>query len=172
MNREDKLKIIDELAQKINDSNHFYLTDISALDAETTSMIRRKCFERNIELVVVKNTLLRKALERSGEKYEGLFGTLAGPVSVMFCQENNVPGKLIQELRKKMEKPILKGAFVEESIYIGDDQLNAVANVKSKDELVGEIIGLLQSPVRTVISQLQSGGNILSGVCKTLSERE
>lgn len=172
MNREDKLRIIDELAQKINDTAHFYLTDISGLNAEDTSYIRRKCFEKGIELVVVKNTLLGKAFKKFDGRYDGLKSVLAGSTSIMFCQENSVPGKLIKELRNKFDKPVLKGAYVEESIYIGDNQLDALANIKSKEDLIGEIIGLLQSPIRNVISSLQSGGHTIAGVVKTLSERE
>jgi large subunit ribosomal protein L10 len=156
----------------IKGSNHFYLTDISDLNATDTSDLRRKCFEKNIELVVVKNTLLQKALEHAGEeRYAELFTTLKGSTSVMFTETGNVPGKLIKEFRKKHKKPILKGAFVEESIYIGDNQIDALANIKSKEELIGDIILILQSPMKNVISSLNSGKHILAGLVKTLSEK-
>lgn len=171
MKREDKAVIINELAQKLKEASHFYLTDISDLNAEASSMLRRKCFEKDIELVVVKNTLLRKAMEQTGTDYSEMFEVLKGATSVMFTDTANVPGKMIQELRKKSDKPILKAAYVEESVYIGDNQLNALANVKSKNELIGDVIGLLQAPAKNVISALQSGGSTLSGVLKTLSEK-
>jgi large subunit ribosomal protein L10 len=171
MKREDKAVIINELAQKLKESSHFYLTDISELNAEASSLLRRKCFEKEIELVVVKNTLLRKAMEQTGTDYSEMFEVLKGATSIMFTEMANVPGKLIQELRKKSDKPILKAAYVEESVYIGDNQLSALANVKTKNELIGDVIGLLQSPAQNVISALQSGGTTLSGVLKTLSEK-
>jgi large subunit ribosomal protein L10 len=171
MKREDKAVVINELAQKLKEASHFYLTDISDLNAEASSMLRRKCFEKDIELVVVKNTLLRKAMEQTGTDYSEMFEVLKGATSIMFTDMANVPGKMIQELRKKSDKPILKAAYVEESVYIGDNQLNALANVKTKNELIGDVIGLLQSPAKNVISALQSGGSTLSGVLKTLSEK-
>jgi len=171
MKREDKAVVINELAQKLKEASHFYLTDISDLNAEQSSLLRRKCFEKEIELVVVKNTLLRKAMEQTGTDYSEMFEVLKGATSVMFTDTANVPGKMIQELRKKSDKPILKAAYVEESVYIGDNQLNALANIKSKYELIGDVIGLLQSPAQNVISALQSGGTTLSGVLKTLSEK-
>ncbi len=171
MKREDKAVVINELAQKLKEASHFYLTDISDLNAEQSSLLRRKCFEKEIELVVVKNTLLRKAMEQTGTDYSEMFEVLKGATSVMFTEMANVPGKMIQELRKKSDKPILKAAYVEESVYIGDNQLNALANIKTKNELIGDVIGLLQSPAQNVISALQSGGTTLSGVLKTLSEK-
>jgi large subunit ribosomal protein L10 len=142
------------------------------LNAETTSKLRRACFDRDIKLVVVKNTLLKKAFEKFEGKYEGLYGALKESTSIMITEVNNVPAKLIKEFRKKSPKPLLKAAYVEESIYVGDDQLDALSNIKSKEELVGDIILLLQSPARNVISGLQSGGNKLAGIVKTLSEKE
>jgi large subunit ribosomal protein L10 len=121
MRREEKDVIIEDLAQKLNDSKHFYLTDISELNAEETSNLRRKCFEKEISLLVVKNTLLRKAMEKSEGEYDGLYDVLKDSTSIMFCETGNKPAKLIKEIRKTMEKPLLKAAFVEESIYIGDD---------------------------------------------------
>lgn len=172
MTREEKNQVIDSLAQQITDSKHFYLTDIEALNAEDTSSLRRKCFEKDIKLVVVKNTLFKKALEKCEGDYAELYDTLKTNTSVMFTETGNTPAKLIKEFRKGGEKPLLKGAFVEESIYIGDDQLDALSSIKSKDELLGDLIGLLQSPAKNVLSALQSGGGTLAGIVKTLSEKE
>jgi large subunit ribosomal protein L10 len=172
MKSSEKATIIDSLVEQINSSNHFYLADISDLNAADTSDLRRKCFKQDVKLVVVKNTLLRKALEKSEKDTEELYEILKGNTSVMFTENANVPAKLIKEFRKNRKKPLLKGAYVEESIYIGDDQLDALIAVKTKNELIGDVIALLQSPVQTVLSQLQSGGNILHGVLKTLEEKK
>ena len=172
MKREDKNRIIDNLADTISNAKHFYLTDISALDAETTSKLRRACFEKQISLVVVKNTLLKKALQRFDGKYDDLYDALENSTSVMFTEVNNSPAKLIKEFRKSYPKPLLKAAFVEESIYIGDNQLDALSGIKSKEELIGDLVLLLQSPARNVLSALQSGGGKLAGIVKTLSEKE
>lgn len=172
MNRDDKNRIIDSLTESISNAKHFYLADISDLNAETTSKLRRACNEKEIRLVVVKNTLLKKALEKFDGKYEGLYGALKESTSIMITDINNSPAKLIKEFRKKNKKPILKAAYVEESIYVGDDQLDALSGIKSKEELIGDLILLLQSPARNVISGLQSGGNKLAGIVKTLSEKE
>lgn len=171
MKKEEKEEIIENLVQQIKNLKHFYLTDISTLNAAMTSKLRRKCFENNIELVVVKNTLFKKALERTGGKYDELYDVLSNSTSVMFTEVGTVPARMIQEFRKTQERPILKAAYVEECVYIGDEQLNTLATLKTKEELVGDIIGLLQSPANNVISALQSGKNILAGVVKTLSER-
>jgi large subunit ribosomal protein L10 len=172
MNRDEKNRIIDNLTDSIGNAKHFYLTDISNLNAEVTSKLRRTCFEKDITLVVVKNTLLKKALERFEGKFEGLYGALKESSAIMITDINNSPAKLIKEFRKKNKKPLLKAAYVEESIYIGDDQLDALSGIKSKEELIGDLILLLQSPARNVISGLQSGGNKLAGIVKTLSEKE
>ncbi len=172
MNKDEKNRIIDSLTDTLSNARHFYLTDISDLNAETTSKLRRACFEKNVKLVVVKNTLLKKAMQKFSGKYDGLFSALIESTSIMITDKNNVPAKLIKEFRKTNAKPILKAAYVEESIYIGDDQLDALSGIKSKEELIGEIILLLQSPARNVISGLQSGGNKLAGIVKTLSEKE
>ena len=172
MNREEKLNIIEDLTAKLADNSIIYLTDISGLDAETTSNLRRACFKANIKLTVVKNTLLEKAMEASDKDFEDLSAVLKGNTSLMFSEVGNAPAKVIKDFRKKFEKPILKGAFIEEAIYIGDDQIDALVSIKSKEELIGDIIGLLQSPAKRVISALQSGGGKLSGILKTLSERE
>lgn len=172
MKPEEKNVIIESLKEKINEYNHFYLADISELNAEDTSSIRRKCFENGINLIVAKNTLLKLAMEKAEGEYGELYELLKGSTSIMLTNEANVPGKMIKEFRKDHEKPILKGAFVDGSFYIGDEQLNALATLKSKEELIGDIILLLQSPAKNVVSALQSGGTILAGVVKTLSERE
>jgi large subunit ribosomal protein L10 len=172
MRKEEKQQIVDSIAQQIRENNHFYLTDISGMDAEGTSLLRRKCFEKDVELVVVKNTLLKRALEQVEGDYSELYDVLKGSTSVMFTETGNVPAKLIKDFRTKNDKPILKGAYVEESVYTGDDQIDALATIKSKEELIGDIISLLQSPVKNVMSALQSGGNTITGVLKTLSEKE
>lgn len=172
MNREEKLNIIEDLTAKLADNSIIYLTDISGLDAEATSNLRRACFKANIKLTVVKNTLLEKAMEASDKNFEDLSAVLKGNTSLMFSEVGNAPAKVIKDFRKKNEKPILKGAFIEEAIYIGDEQIDALVSIKSKEELIGDIIGLLQSPAKRVISALQSGGGKLSGILKTLSERE
>ncbi len=172
MKREQKIQIIDSLTEEINASNHLYLIDISEMDAVRTSALRRACFEKEVKLLVVKNTLLRIALEKADGEFEGLNVSLKGATSLMLTETGNVPAKLIKEFRKGHDKPILKAAYVEESIYIGDNELEALCTIKSKEELIGDVIALLQSPIKTVISSLESGKNILAGVVKTLSERE
>ena len=171
MKREEKDTIIESLVQQIQSKKHFYLTDIASLNAEKTSKLRRKCFENKIELVVVKNTLLKKALEKMDGNYEELYGVLTNSTSLMLSETGNAPAKLIKEFRSSNDKPILKAAYVEECVYVGDSQLEALVSLKSRDELIGDIIGLLQSPAKNVVSALQSGKNTLAGVVKTLSER-
>ena len=171
MKREEKDIIVNNLVDQLKDSPHFYLTDTSELDAAATSLLRRKCFESKIKMMVVKNTLLKRALEQTDYQIDELYSTLKGTTAIMFTETGNGPAKLIKEFRKKFEKPLIKAAYVEESVYIGDDQLENLVNVKSKEELIGDLIGLLQSPMKTVISQLKSGSNILAGVVKTLSEK-
>jgi len=172
MRREEKEVIIEDLSQRLNDAKHFYLTDISELNAEQTSQLRRKCFEREISLLVVKNTLLRKAMEKSEGDFDDLYDVLKDSTSIMFCETGNIPAKLIKEFRKTMERPILKAAFVEESIYVGDNQLEALSNIKSKNELLGDLLALLQSPATNLVSALASSGSKMAGALKTLSEKE
>jgi large subunit ribosomal protein L10 len=172
MKREEKDIIVNNLVDQLNGSPHFYLTDTSELNAEATSLLRRKCFESKIKMVVVKNTLLKRALDKTDYNVEELYDVLKGSTAVMFTETGNAPAKVIKEFRKKFEKPLIKAAYVEESVYIGDDQLDMLVNVKSKEELLGDIIGLLQSPMKTVISQLKSGNNILTGVLETLSDKK
>ncbi len=171
MKKLEKDQFIDSLAEQLKAANTFYLTDTSALNADATSRLRRTCFKRNVQLKVVKNTLLRKAMERSGKEFNEFFPILHGDTSIMFAEIANDPAKLIKEFRRTSPKPILKGAYVEETIYLGDDQLDALVQLKSRLELIGDLIGLLQSPAKNVISALQSGGNKLSGIVKTLSEK-
>jgi large subunit ribosomal protein L10 len=172
MTREEKSQVIEELTAQLADNTNIYLTDISGLDAATTSNLRRACFKSNIRLAVVKNTLLEKAMEASDKDFGDLPTTLKGNTSVMYSETGNAPAKVIKEFRKKSEKPLLKGAFIEESIYIGDDLLDTLVDIKSREELIGEIVGLLQSPAKNVISALKSSGGKLAGIVKTLSERE
>ena len=172
MRREEKLAIIDSLAEKFREYSHFYLTDTAQLNAEDTSALRRKCFENDIKLIVVKNTLLKRALEQSGANFDELFPVLKGTTSIMFANTGNTPAKLIKEFRKQHDKPVLKAAYVQESIYVGDNMLDALVSIKTKEELIGDIILLLQSPAKNVISALQSGGNKLHGVLETLSKKE
>jgi len=172
MRREEKEVIIDNLAQRLDQAKHFYLTDISSLNAEETSNLRRKCFEKEISLLVVKNTLLRKAMEKSEGDFNDLYNVLKDSTSIMFCESGNIPAKLIKEMRKTMDRPLLKAAFVEESIYIGDDQLETLSKIKSKEELLGDLLMLLQSPATSLVSALASNSSKLAGALKTLSEKE
>ena len=171
MRKEEKNAAIDELVEDLKSNPNFYITDISTLTVAKNNELRRKCFESDIRLKMVKNTLLRKAMERTGTNYESLFPVLKGSSSIMFCQVGNAPAKLIKEFRKKNDRPLLKAAWVEECPYLGDNQIDALVAIKSKNELIGDIVGLLQSPVKNVVSALQSGKNKLAGIVKTLSDR-
>ncbi|HRV55429.1 MAG: 50S ribosomal protein L10 [Flavobacteriaceae bacterium] len=172
MTREEKSLVIEELTAQLAENNNIYLADISGLNAGNTSDLRRACFKANVKLAVVKNTLLAKAMEASDKNFGDLPTVLKGNTSVMYAETGNAPAKVIKAFRKKSERPLLKGAFIEEAIYIGDEQLDALVDIKSKEELVGDIIALLQSPAKNVISALQSGGGKLAGILKTLSEKE
>ena len=171
MTRQEKNETIENLKEALGGVKNLYLADIAGLDAIETIALRRACFKENIKLQVVKNTLLAKAMEASSHNFGELTEILKGNTSLMFSESGNGPAKVIKSFRKKSNKPILKGAFIEEAIYIGDEQLDALVAIKSKDELIGEIITLLQSPTKNVVSALQSGGRKLSGIVKTLSER-
>ncbi|MEA4982438.1 MAG: 50S ribosomal protein L10 [Paludibacter sp.] len=173
MKKEDKSAIIKQLESTIQSYAHFYLADIAGLNAAETSNLRRTCNKQDIKLLVVKNTLLRKALENTNTDFSELYDILKGETSLMLSNNNNAPAKLIKDFSKasKSKKPILKAAYVEESFYIGENQLETLISIKSKNELIGEIIGLLQSPAKNVVSALQSGGSTIHGVLKTLSER-
>lgn len=173
MTKEEKNQFVDDLAVTLSSADVIYLADTSELDAETTSSLRRSCYKQNVKMSVVKNTLLKKAFERTeGKDFAELYDVLAGPTSLMISDTGNVPAKVIKEFRKKHEKPLLKAAFVEEMCFIGDDQLTTLTEIKSRDELIGDVIMLLQSPIKNVLGALQSGGHTVSGLVKTLSERE
>jgi len=172
MNREEKAKYIDELVADLSASNVIYLADTAELTVEVVNNLRRRCFQSNIKMRVVKNTLLEKAMERvEGKDFGNLKETLAGATSIMFSEVGNAPAKLIQDFRKKNEKPILKGAYIDEAIFVGDNQLETLASLKSREELVGDIIGLLQSPAKNVVSGLTGAGSKIAGILKTLEER-
>ena len=172
MTREEKSKVIENLTTQLSENPIIYLADISSLNANSTTNLRRACFKAGVKLEVVKNTLLAKAMESSDKDFGDLSQTLVGNTSIMFSETGNAPAKVIKEFRKKSDRPLLKGAYIEESVYVGDDQLENLVNIKSKEELLGEIIGLLQSPAKNVISALKSGGSTIAGIVKTLSERE
>ena len=172
MTREEKSKAITEITDVLSQNEIIYLTDISGLNSIETSNLRRLCFKSGVKLEVMKNTLLEKAMTASDKEFGDLLDTLKGNTSVMVADVGNAPAKVIKDFRKKSDKPILKGAIIESDIYLGDDQLELLANIKSKEEIIGEIILLLQSPAKNVISALKSSGNKLSGIIKTLSERE
>lgn len=171
MNKEDKNKMIATLDGMLKENNNFYLADISGLTAEENSALRRLCFKRDVSLQVVKNTLLKKAFEKNDADFSQLYDILVGNTSIMQAEAGSAPAKIIKEFRKKNDKPILKAAHIEESIYIGDNNLSTLADLKSKDELIGDIIILLQSPAKNVISSLKSGGNKLSGILKAIEEK-
>ncbi|MFC2175929.1 50S ribosomal protein L10 [Bacteroidota bacterium] len=173
MTKEEKNQAIDALAADLEATSNFYLADISTLNAEQTYKLRAAAHKRSVGVKVVKNTLLRKALERIEGDYEELYGVLKGNTSIFFSEVGNAPAKLIKEHRKKSksDRPLLKGAWVGESVYLGDENLSVLESIKSKEELIGEIIGLLQSPAKNVISALQSPGRNLSGILQTLAEK-
>lgn len=170
MRKEDKSTIIEQIAATVKEYGHFYLVDLTAMNAEATSKLRRACFKADIELMVVKNTLLQKALDSLEEDFTPLYDTLKGATAIMFSNVANVPAKLIKDLAKD-GIPGLKAAYAEESFYIGAQQLDALVNIKSKNEVIAEVIALLQSPAKSVVSALQSSGNTIHGVLKTLGER-
>ncbi len=172
MTREEKSLVIEDLTAQLSNNSIIYLADISGLNALSTSNLRRACFKANVKLAVVKNTLLAKAMEASDKEFGELPEVLKGNTSIMMSEVGNAPAKIIKEFRKKSEKPLLKGAFIEEAIYVGDDYLDTLVNIKSREELIGDIVGLLQSPAKNVISALKSSGGKLAGILKTLSEKE
>ncbi len=174
MKKELKARIIESISAQIKETPNFYITDISGLNAEDTTKLRRECFNKGIKLTVVKNTLLTHVLKELGnEEINLLLPTLVGNTAVMYTEVVNAPAKLIKEFQKNgFEKPALKGAYVQECAFIGADKLDELAAIKSKEELIGDIITLLQSPARNVISALESAGGKLAGIVKTLSEKE
>lgn len=174
MTTEQKREQVKILSSILEENKTIYLADLGGMNAEDTSALRRMCFDSGVQVQIVKNTLLRKAMEAVDKDFEALYGELKGNTSLMVCETANLPAKTIKEFLKKnkqSDKPLFKGAWVDESTYVGVDQLDVLASLKSKEELIGDIIGLLQSPAKNVISALQSGGNTLSGLVKTLSER-
>lgn len=172
MNKQEKNQAINSLSTLLKENPHFYLTDASGLTVEKTNKLRRLCFDKNIKMLVVKNTLLQKAMEKTSKNYDQLHDTLKGSTAILFSAVANEPAKLIKDFRKEgNEKPVLKSAFVEESVYIGHNQLDTLASIKSKEEMIGEIISLLQSPAKNVIGALLSGKNKLAGIIKTLESK-
>ena len=172
MTKKEKIQAIEDLTSQLAENQNIYLTDVSDLDALTTSSLRRACFKAGVKLTVVKNTLLAKAMEASDKDFGDLTGVLKGNTAMMFSKSGNGPAKVIKDFRKKSDRPILKGAYIEEAVYLGDDQVEALVNIKSKDELIGEIITLLQSPAKNVVSALQTSSGSLAGIIKTLAEKE
>ena len=172
MTREERSLVIDNLTAQLAENNVIYVTDLTGLDAQQTSALRRACFKADIKLAVVKNTLLAKAMESSDKEFGELPHILKGNSALMYAEVGNAPAKLIKEFRKKSDKPVLKGAYIDSAVFVGDNQLDALAAIKSKNEIIGDIIGLLQSPAKNVISALKSSGGKLAGIIKTLSEKE
>lgn len=172
MIREDKFEIVNELSEKLSARQNFYLTDISELTANQTNALRRLCFERGIEMQVYKNTLIKKALEKAEMYQDDMGDVLKGFSSIMFAENFTSPAKLIQEFRKTNPKPLLKAAYIEQSLYIGDEQLEVLLNLKSREQLIADVVALLQSPIKNVIGALSGQGSKIAGILKTLSEKE
>lgn len=173
MTKAEKAAAIEGLKDKFSSVSYFYLTDASTLTVEQVNNFRRLCFEKGVEMKVVKNTLAQKALESFPEEmnYDALFESLKGPTAILFTETANMPAKVLKEFRKESEKPILKAAYIESAVFVGDDQIDSLSKLKSKEELLGDVITLLQSPAKTVISSLQSGGQTIVGLLKALEER-
>jgi large subunit ribosomal protein L10 len=171
MNKEEKYDLVVALTEQMKEYGNFYITDTSDLTVAKVNNIRRQCFEADITMQVAKNSLIKKAMEAAGGDFSPIYDVLKGSSSILFSKSATAPAKLIKQLRKKGDKPVLKAAYIDSAIFIGDNQLDTLTKLKSKEQLIGEIVGLLQSPAKNVISALQSGGNILAGVVKTLQER-
>lgn len=171
MTRDEKKEVVLALKEQIQASGNFYITDTSNLSVAKVNEIRRKCFDAGITMQVAKNKLIQKAMEAIGGDFEPLLGALKGSSTILFSETGNAPAKLIKTLRKTGDKPVLKAAYIDSAVFIGDNQLDTLVSLKSKEELVGEIIGLLQSPAKNVISALKSGGSTIAGLVKTLQER-
>jgi len=171
MNKEEKYDLVLALTEQMNEYGNFYITDTSNLTVDKINSIRRQCFESDIVMKVAKNSLIKKAMLATGGDFTEMFDVLKGSSTILYSKSATAPAKLIKQLRKKSDKPILKAAYIDSSIFVGDNQIDALIKLKSKEQLIGEVIGLLQSPAKNVVSALQSGGNILAGVVKTLQER-
>ncbi len=171
MTKEQKFQEVEKLTEKFNSFKNFYITDASTLTVEKVNKFRALCFEHNIEYKVAKNTLIKKALEQAEGDFEGVYDALAGPTSIMFADVANVPARALKNFREDNDRPVLKAAFIDSDVFMGDDQIEALSKLKSKEELLGEVIGLLQSPAKNLISALQSGGNTIAGLVKALEER-
>lgn len=172
MNIEEKKQYIKELAEILDNNQSLYLTDISGLNAEDTQELRKQCFNKKIVLRVVKNTLLGKAMEGSQKDFNEIPNHLSGNTALMISEVSNLPAKLIKEFRKSHDKPLLKSAYAEESIYVGEDKLETLVHLKSKNEVIADLVYLLQSPIQKVLGQLQSGKDTISGIVKTLENRK
>jgi large subunit ribosomal protein L10 len=172
MTKEEKNLELQSLTECIAGLSSFYVTDSSTLDVAKINKFRRLCYSKGVQFKVVKNTLLRKALEASDKDYAEVYPLLAGPTSLMYAEDMSISAKVLKEFRESSERPLLKGAYIDGSVYIGDDKIKELASLKSREELIGEVIGLLQSPITNVISALSSGGNTIAGIVKTLSEKE
>lgn len=171
MNKEEKYDLVLALTEQIKEYGNFYITDTSSLTVEKVNNIRRKCFESDITMQVAKNSLIKKAMEATGGDFTTMYDALKGSSSILFSKSATAPAKLIKQLRKTGDKPILKAAYIDQAIFVGDNQLDTLTKLKSKEQLIGEVIGLLQSPAKNVVSALQSGGNTIAGLVKTLQER-
>jgi large subunit ribosomal protein L10 len=171
MNKDKKSEVVSELTNKLNEFRFVYVTDVSTLNAQKTNELRREFFKGGIEMEVSKNTLIRKAMESTGKNYGALVDTLKGNTALLFSTEAKTPASIIKAFRKGGDRPYLKGAYIDSDVFIGDDQLETLIKLKSKNELIGEVIGMLQSPAQNVISALQSGKNKLAGIVKTLGDR-
>ncbi|MGN8071690.1 50S ribosomal protein L10 [Mucilaginibacter sp. SG564] len=171
MNKEEKYDLVLALTEQMKEYGNFYITDTSDLTVAKINDIRRKCFDSDIKMQVAKNSLIKKAMEAAGGDFSPIYDVLKGSSSILFSKSATAPAKLIKQLRKAGDKPLLKAAYIDSAVFIGDNQIDTLIKLKSKEQLIGEIIGLLQSPAKNVISALQSGGNTIAGLVKTLQER-
>ncbi|GAA4096840.1 50S ribosomal protein L10 [Mucilaginibacter panaciglaebae] len=171
MNKEEKHDLVLALSEQMKEYGNFYITDTSDLTVAKINDIRRKCFDSDIKMQVAKNSLIKKAMEAADGDYTEIYDVLKGSSSILFSKSATAPAKLIKQLRKQGDKPVLKAAYIDSAIFIGDNQIDALIKLKSKEQLIGEVIGLLQSPAKNVVSALQSGGNTIAGLVKTLQER-
>jgi len=172
MTREEKIQAVISLTEQVNNAPNLYIADASTLNVESINNFRRLCFSKDVKFQVVKNTLLKKAFEASEVNYDGLYEVLVGSSALMFSDTANIPAKVLKEFRKENDKPLLKGALIDSEVYIGDDKINELASLKSREELIGDVITLLESPMKNVISALSSGGTTIASLLQTLSEKE